>query len=334
MTGTGRHGLRERLVGDRAGAEAVVELGQDPVPGAVLDAEIAAGTGVLVDVAGLPAHLDPEVAHIAGDLLHLAEGQQVDVRVLADLHHLRSEDAGRAVERREGLVELGHLAADARLPLHQVDMLAGVGEGERRMDPPDPAADDKHVRVHRRAAPVQLLVRGNAPHRAGDERARLRRRVPAIGGHPAHVLADARHLGVKGTDPAGLRRPPERRPVHERRARGDDDPVHQAVADVLLDQLLARVRAHELVVARDRHARQRGGERDDALDIHLAGDVMAAVAHVHADLRGQRRLRAVCVRPGHGHLPPPRRAPAAATAASGARRAPAHRARARSPAIA
>ena len=35
-------------------------------------------------------------------------------------------------------------------------MLAGLGEGERRVDPADPAADDQHVRVDRRAAPVQL----------------------------------------------------------------------------------------------------------------------------------------------------------------------------------
>ena len=45
----------------------------------------------------------------------------------ADLGHFRSQDAGCAVERRESLVELGHVPADGGLTFHQVNLLAGLG---------------------------------------------------------------------------------------------------------------------------------------------------------------------------------------------------------------
>ena len=71
-----------------------------------------------------------------------------------------------------------------RLPLDEVDVLARVGEGERRMDAGDPAADDQHVGVHGDLPAFERLVGGDAPDRAGDERLRLLGRRAAVGGHP------------------------------------------------------------------------------------------------------------------------------------------------------
>ena len=124
-----------------------LELVVDHLARALLDADAAAGALVVVDVAGLLADLHLEVAHRAADFLQLGVGQQGDVLVLADLRHLRREDAGRAVERGEGLVELGHVAADARLALDEVDVVAGVGQLERGLQAGDAAADDQRGRV-------------------------------------------------------------------------------------------------------------------------------------------------------------------------------------------
>ncbi len=55
-----------------------------------------------------------------------------------DLDHLGGQDAGGAVEGRERLVELGHVAADRRLALDQVDREAGVGELEGGLIPAMP----------------------------------------------------------------------------------------------------------------------------------------------------------------------------------------------------
>jgi len=47
------------------------------------------------------------------------------------------EDAGRAVQRRGTSCRTSPCARDGRLTLHQVDVLAGVGEDERRVDAGD-----------------------------------------------------------------------------------------------------------------------------------------------------------------------------------------------------
>ncbi len=89
-----------------------------------------------------------------------------------------------------------------------------------------------------------------------------------------------------GFRPAGLGRLAERVFVQQRRAGFDDNPVEAVLPDVLLDQLLAGIGAHVLVVPRDRHVGQRGRVLGDRLDIHHAGDVGAAVADVVADANG------------------------------------------------
>jgi len=49
--------------------------------------------------------------------------------------HLGGQDAGRAVESGEGLVELGHVAADRGSLLDEVDLEAGVGDLEVALMP-------------------------------------------------------------------------------------------------------------------------------------------------------------------------------------------------------
>ena len=134
--------------------------------------------------------------------------------MLADRDHLRREDAGGAVEGREGLVEHRHVAADGAGALDEVDLLAGVGDLERGLDAGDAAADDQRGGVHRRGVghgrkPVGHAVDGAREHGLGALGAdAVRGAVLAERGQPhlAGIAAGARPSPVVN---AGLKKPGE-----------------------------------------------------------------------------------------------------------------------------
>jgi hypothetical protein len=86
----------------------------------------AAGALVLVDITGLLGHGDLEVAHVPLDTIHFSVGQGLDIVMTAELDHLWCEDSRGAVIGGKGLVQLGHVAADAGPFLHQIDLEAGA----------------------------------------------------------------------------------------------------------------------------------------------------------------------------------------------------------------
>ncbi len=88
---------------------------------------------------------DLEVARLAFDAGNLRVGHDLDIGLPVAFDEFRQLDAHRAVVGRKRLVELGHLAADGRRLLHQIDLEAGGGEIERRLNAADAAADDHHV---------------------------------------------------------------------------------------------------------------------------------------------------------------------------------------------
>lgn len=55
------------------------------------------------------------------------------------VHHLGGEDAGGAVQRGEGLVDLGHFAADGGLLFNNVHLEARVGNVQRGLNARDAA---------------------------------------------------------------------------------------------------------------------------------------------------------------------------------------------------
>ncbi len=74
-----------------------------------------------------------------------------------------------------------------------------------------------------------------------------------------------------------------------RAASGHDDARQSLFLDVVLNQFLAEVRTHELVVARDCHLVQvLTGPFSDFFHVDLASDVAAAMAHIDADFLGHR----------------------------------------------
>ena len=63
----------------------------------------------------------------------------------ADLDQLGCEYSHGAVIGRKGLVELGHVAPDARPFFYQVDLKTGGGKIKRGLDTADPRADNHYV---------------------------------------------------------------------------------------------------------------------------------------------------------------------------------------------
>ena len=102
---------------------------------------IAAGVALAhVDVARALAQRHLEIAGLAADALDVGQGDDLDVLVARALDQLGREDAHGAVAGGEGLVELGHAAADGRRRLDQIDLEAGLGQVQRRLDAGDAGA--------------------------------------------------------------------------------------------------------------------------------------------------------------------------------------------------
>ena len=62
----------------------------------------------------------------------------------AALHQLGGDNAHGTVVGREGLVQLRHDPADGRFVFHQMDVKAGVGQVQGRLDSGDAAAHYHH----------------------------------------------------------------------------------------------------------------------------------------------------------------------------------------------
>ncbi len=254
--------------------------------GALLHADLAAHALVPVDHGGFLADIDGEVAHVARDLLDLAVGHEGDVLVLRAVHHARREDAGRAVDGGEGLVQLGHDPADRGLLLHDGDLETGVGQIECRLDAGHPAADDEDVLVDVDLVRIEGLEQAGLGHRHLDDVPGLLGRDGHVGVDPGAVLPDVGHLEEVGVEAAVLAAAPEGHLVHVGRAGGHDHPVELLVLDGLLDGGLTRLgaRVHGVVGVHDVLEGQRPFGESSHID--GAGDVGAAMADEDADPHG------------------------------------------------
>ena len=287
--GVNQHHLRHRLgEGDVDGlalAQAHVEFVRElPLfEHAGLDALQAAHAQVLLDIAGLALDRDGVIADVAFDLRHLRVSPQRDVLVRPHGGHLGRENAGGAIQRRKSLVELGHVPADARFPFDQENFLASVGHRQGRVNARNASAHHQHVGVNGNARRLQRPMKTNPPHRRVRERHGFGRGFRAVGMHPRIVLADVDHLEIKRVQSARRHRVAEGVLVQQGRAGGHHHAVELVLADVLLDQFLPRLRAHVLVVARNRHAGKFADILGHGRAIHHAGNVVPAVADVEAD---------------------------------------------------
>jgi hypothetical protein len=112
---------------------------------AIFDAGPATGTLVLDDVPGTFGKGDVKVTHFPFYADYFRVCDNFNIWMTADLDHFRCEDSYGAVIGRKGLVELGHVASDARTFLDQIDPESGGGHIEGGLNAADSATDDHHV---------------------------------------------------------------------------------------------------------------------------------------------------------------------------------------------
>ena len=261
-----RHGLRERRVDGLPLAEPRVELGAD-LHRALRDAVAAAGAEVPVDARRPLPDRDREVANVTGNVLDLRIDHEIDVRVPSHVDHFRRQDARRAVQRRERLVELRHAPADRRLLLDQMHFVSGLRDIERRLDPRDPSADDQRLRRYLDLPLRETLEVGRPRHGRTHQVDGLLGPLLLVIVNPRAVLTYVRHVEHVGIDADGSHRGAECRFVHSRRARRDDDARETVLLDVRADETLPRVGAHVAVGLGDCDAGERRGSLGHLLDI-------------------------------------------------------------------
>ena len=102
----------------------------------------------------------------------------------ADVHHLRSENAGGTIQRREGLVELSHVSAEGRFAFHQINVETRVGNLQCALNPGDASAHHKRGRVNRNGDRLKRRILPDALHAARDHGFGFGGRGHLIGMHP------------------------------------------------------------------------------------------------------------------------------------------------------
>jgi hypothetical protein len=252
----------------------------------------------VIDIGGLVEDLDFEVANIARDLLDLAVGVETDHGVGPHRDHLWGEDAGRAVQGGEGLVQLGHVSAYGLEALHEMDPVSGIRDIQGRLDPRYSAADNQDIGQHRDLLGGQGLVKGNPCHSGPDDVPCLIQGGPRLIGDPGAVLSDVGYLEEIWIYACGLARLAKGPLVHPGGTGSHNDPVQAVVLDVLSDLLLSRFGTHEAVIAGDRDAWKASRITGKLLDVYLPCDVGAAVTDIDPCAGGHATFLRIPSRPG------------------------------------
>jgi len=112
---------------------------------AVFDAGVTARALVLPDIPGLLNQRCFEVSCFPFYAVNFSVSEDLYVGMPADLDQLGCEYSHRAVVGREGLVELGHMAPDARRLFNEVHLKTGGGKIKRCLNTADSSTDDQYV---------------------------------------------------------------------------------------------------------------------------------------------------------------------------------------------
>ena len=216
--------------------------------------------------------------------------------MLARLDHSRREDALRAIERGKGLAQAGHLAADRGLAFHEHDLVAGIGDIERRLDAGHAAANNQGPAGQGDLDRGQGMIVSRLGHGHRYQVDRLGGGQRAVVMDPRALFADVGHFDQVGIQTFLLGRLAEGVEVHVRRAGGHDDAGEMLGGDLLANRGLAGFRTHVLAGHGAGDARQLAGRGRDLFDIDGAGDVLAAPTNKYADSgHGSLLLHALAV---------------------------------------
>jgi hypothetical protein len=142
----------------------------------VVDTGRATRAFALDDISGLLDEGDTEVSSVSFHPVDFGVAQDFYVRIPADLDQFGREDSHGAVIGRKGLVKLGHMAAEGRRLVHQVDLKPGSGKIKRGLNAADPSSDDHHVsRIARYETlaslfldSLEVLSHVSSPHRVSS----------------------------------------------------------------------------------------------------------------------------------------------------------------------
>ena len=110
--------------------------------------------------------------------------------MLRRIHHLRRQDAGTAVQRREGFVQLGHAPTDGGLLLHNINLIARFGDVQRCLDAGDTAANNQRPLHHVALPCVQRTIEAHLGNGRLSQLDGLGRSFFFILQYPGALLAD------------------------------------------------------------------------------------------------------------------------------------------------
>jgi hypothetical protein len=103
------------------------------------------GAFLLDDIPGFLRQRDLEVSNFSFYTVDFRVGQDLDVRMPADLDQFGCEDSHGAVIRRKGFVQLRHVPPDARGFFNQVNFETGRGKIKRGLNAADPPSHNHDV---------------------------------------------------------------------------------------------------------------------------------------------------------------------------------------------
>ena len=99
----------------------------------------------LNNIFGLLSQSDLKVSRLPCNTVNLSIGQDLDIGMPVGLDQLGREYSHGAIIGGKGLVELGHMAANARRFLDQVNLKTGSGKIKRGLDTADPSPHNHNI---------------------------------------------------------------------------------------------------------------------------------------------------------------------------------------------
>ena len=138
-----RNCLRKRNIDCAAILQSHIEFARSFARRTFFGTDTAAAAHISLHTACFFADGHIKITHKAAYAFYLAIGIERNIFMICRIHHLRCQDAGRAVECREGFVELRHTAADCRLLLHNIYLISCFRNIQRRLNTGDTTADNQ-----------------------------------------------------------------------------------------------------------------------------------------------------------------------------------------------
>ncbi len=100
---------------------------------------------VLYNVSGLLDQGYPKISCLSLYTVNFSIGQDLYIRMPADLDQFGRQNSHGAVIGGKGLVKLGHMATNARCFLYQVNLKTGRGKIKRGLNTADPSTHNHYV---------------------------------------------------------------------------------------------------------------------------------------------------------------------------------------------